>query len=72
MTENEILSQLGTILQQPSPLTLEAVFSDMPEWDSLAQISIVAFFKNKLQKPIPFSIVQNAKTPADLIDFFNS
>ena len=72
MTEIEFLSKFGAILQKAEPLAEDAVLANMPEWDSLAQISMVALFKNELKKPIPFNVVREARTPADLIAFWEN
>jgi len=70
MNERDFLIRIGEILQQSKPLSKNDVLADIPEWDSLSQITVVAFFKNTLHKPIPFDTVKNAKCVGDLLEFF--
>ncbi len=67
MTINEFLAELQDSLQREEELTLEMVLKDLPEWDSLAMMSVVVLFDKHFNKKLTFSDFENLKTVSDLV-----
>lgn len=61
---NEVLEILELETLKPTD-----VLSDFQEWDSLAAISVMALFKNKLNITVTATDIANLKTFEDLLRF---
>ena len=53
-------------------LSLETVFKDIPEWDSLTTMLFISNLKDEHSVDISISDLQNCKTLGDIYDLINS
>ena len=67
MTRNEFLIELTAIIRASRPLTEDLSLDDIPEWDSLAAMSTVSLFEEKLGKEIDLATIEKMTSVSDLI-----
>ena len=67
MLKSVFLADLRELLQREDPITPEMTFSDMGEWDSLAQMSCMAYFDKKFNVKTKIAHYAALRTVADLI-----
>ncbi len=72
MTKAEFLEKFSKdILQLDYIVSEEAVFEEIEEWDSIAQITTMSFFDKELGISINFQEIQAAKSVQDLLKAFD-
>lgn len=67
MTDQEFIQNIKEILDCGRDLTADTVLETVDEWDSLAMLSVMAFFKQTFNVSPGFQEMKGAKTIADLI-----
>lgn len=67
MTDQEFVQNIKEILDCGRELTADTVLETVDEWDSLAMLSVMAFFKQTFNVSPGFQEMKGAKTIADLI-----
>lgn len=67
MTKEEFLTELQTMIGAAGKITEQTVLSDIPEWDSLAAMSAVSLFEDKLNKEINLAEIEQMSTVSDLV-----
>ena len=67
MTKTEFLEQLQDVFERDEAVTEDMVLEDMEEWDSLAAMAVMAYFKKKLSITLLPAEVREMKTVAELI-----
>ena len=69
MTKDEFLTELAEVLDLPEGhLNGKEVLEELPEWDSLAVMSFIAFVDEKFKYIISGDKLVKAKTIDDLFD----
>ena len=68
MNKEEFIEKLEDILQTEESLKEETVLEDLEEWDSLAKMSLAAFYSSQFSKSLTFQDFKSLKTVKDLID----
>lgn len=68
METPQLLLEWQDVLQRDVPLAPETILADVEEWDSLSQVSMVAFFERKLGIRISSERLAGCKTVQDLLD----
>lgn len=68
MTVKEFLVELQDSLQREDELLLEMALRELPEWDSLAMMSIVVLFDKHFGQKLLFSDFEKFKTVKDLVE----
>ena len=70
MNRNEFLEKIKEILQYESEeeLSLNTNLLDLEEWDSLSQISIIAFLDSDFNKKITYDDLKNFTKIQDIYD----
>lgn len=69
MTKDELLSNLQELLQIDDgggALSYESVLEELPEWDSLAKLSFLAWLDREFKISISVSEVEKFKTIGDI------
>ena len=66
MNKNDLLRELGEIMQLEHGLTGDELLNSIDEWDSLAILSLMSVFDLKAQD------LRSAKTVGDLIDLMEA
>lgn len=61
------LDELQDILQRDTPIHLENILTDMEEWDSLAIMSLIAWFDKRQGISLTFNHFKTIITVADLV-----
>ncbi len=68
MSEQEMISIIEDVLEiEHNSLSMDSVLADYPEWDSLAVISLLSYFDDKLGKRVSPRVVKEFITVADII-----
>lgn len=67
MNREEFLKELAAAMTRETPLSESAVLADIPEWDSLASMSVVSLFEERLNKELSLKDVEAMETVGDLI-----
>lgn len=67
MDKETIISELQDILETEQTLTPDTVLAEVEEWDSLASISVLAFFKQKMNLKIEAQQIKNCTTVGDIL-----
>ncbi|MBR4127039.1 MAG: acyl carrier protein [Alphaproteobacteria bacterium] len=67
MTKEEFLNELTAIAGTTKKISEKTLLADIPEWDSLAAMSTVSFFEEKLKKEIDLGTIEQMKTVSDLM-----
>lgn len=67
--QNEFLAAFEENLDlAPGTLTLETEYKDLPEWDSLAQLSLMTVIEDLYGKVIDPALIRNSRTVGQLLD----
>lgn len=61
------LEELQDLLQRDAPIHLENILTDMEEWDSLAIMSLIAWFDKRQGISLTFNHFKTIITVADLV-----
>lgn len=67
MTKAEFLAELEDLLQREETCNESDVLEDYAEWDSLSQMSIMAFYKKHFAIQVTLNDLAKLKTVQDLI-----
>ena len=67
MTQEEFLNELTALTGTPRAITENMLLEDIPEWDSLAAMSTVSLFEEKLNKEIELTTMEKMRSVSDLI-----
>lgn len=67
MTKEDFLLALEDILQTDDSITIDLQLEDLEEWDSMAKMAVMAYFKKEFGIGIVLKELKDIKTPADLI-----
>ncbi len=67
ITVDGFLSDLADILQTDAELALNTELETLEEWDSLATMSLIAYFDKKFALRISFDEISKCKEVADII-----
>ena len=65
MTKEEFLEELKTITGTVGKITEQTLLADIPEWDSLAAMSTVSLFEEKLGKEIDLATIEQMTSVSD-------
>lgn len=68
MTRDEFIREMQDVLQTEEELTPETILSDIPEWDSLAIMSTMAFLDSKFGVRTGMGDFAAMKTLGDIAD----
>lgn len=68
MTIDEFLEELAELLEVEETVTLETSLEDMPEYDSLAIMALIAFIDDNFDMTVSGEKVGNLKTVSELVD----
>ena len=68
MNKEEFIEKLEDILQTEESLKEDTTLEDLEEWDSLAKMSLAAFYSGHFSKNITLQDFKGLKTVRDLID----
>lgn len=68
MNLQEFIEDFSDILQTEEKIGVDTVLSDLPEWDSLAIMSLTAYFDSKLNIKLQMSDVNKFHTFADIVN----
>lgn len=67
MTKEDFLLALEDILQTDDPIEIDLQLEELEEWDSLAMMAVIAYYKKNFGINIVLKELKEVKTPADLI-----
>ena len=67
MLKSKFLEDLQELLQRDDPITPDMMLGDMGEWDSLAQMSCMAYFSKHFNLKTKISQYEALRTVDDLI-----
>ncbi len=67
MTKEDFLLALEDILQTDDPIEIDLQLKELEEWDSLAMMAVIAYYKKTFGINIVLKELKEIKTPADLI-----
>ena len=67
MKESELLEEIKETLQRDEDLTLDMKLEDLKEWNSLANISIIALFDQLFEVVVPADELLKCQTINDLL-----
>lgn len=68
MDKQQFLNDLEDILQREKPCTENDNLDEYEEWDSLSQMSLIAYMDRTFGVKLGFDNFENVKTVADLIE----
>ena len=68
MTRQEFESQLADVLEANAPLTADTKLAEVTTWDSLSQLSVIAFVMDALQEAPDPQRLADCQTVGDLVD----
>lgn len=68
MLKQQFLNDLEDILQREEPCTEKDILDEYEEWDSLSQMSLIAYMDRTFGVKLGFDNFENVKTVADLIE----
>ncbi len=71
MTRNDFFDSIIKIIEIEEDINEQTTLSDIEEWDSLAAITTLALFKQKLGINVGAKDVLNCKTVKDLLNLGN-
>lgn len=66
MDMNEFMKVFVDLLQRDEPVSPEDSLADLEEWDSLAIMSLIAWFDKTLDKRVVFEDFEALETVADV------
>ncbi|AJC88225.1 acyl carrier protein [Campylobacter insulaenigrae] len=67
MTKEELLKELADVMHMDEALSEDMILDDIDEWDSLAFVSIMVFFKNTLNIQIDAQALKQCEKVSDLL-----
>ncbi len=67
--EAKFLEQFTELLERETPVTLEDVFREYDNWDSLAYLSVISFVDEEYGIVIPREEFGKMKTIKDIVTF---
>ncbi|MCR6591397.1 acyl carrier protein [Campylobacter insulaenigrae] len=67
MTKEELLKELADVMHMDEALNKDMILDDIDEWDSLAFVSIMVFFKNTLNIQIDAQALKQCEKVSDLL-----
>ena len=67
MEKEQIIEGIKDLLDTEADLNEGTVLNDIEEWDSLASISVLAFFKQKMGLKIEAQALKDCKTVGDIL-----
>lgn len=67
MTTQEKIALIEDVLDLPGKLTPETVLADVPEYDSMAKLSVIVMFDDELGKKLTGEKLRTFKTVADIL-----
>jgi acyl carrier protein len=68
MSVNEKIAMLAEVLDEnESSLTLATELDSLPNWDSMAKLSLIVLFDDKIKKNLPPNQIETFKTVGDII-----
>ena len=67
MNKKDFLSDLEDILQREESCEENDILKNYEEWDSLAQMALVAYFDKNFNKKLSMNDFEKLKTVADLM-----
>ncbi|MBR4126609.1 MAG: acyl carrier protein [Alphaproteobacteria bacterium] len=67
MEKEQIIEGIKDLLDTEADLNEGTVLDDIEEWDSLASISVLAFFKQKMGLKIEAQALKDCKTVGDIL-----
>ena len=67
MTKEDFLNELTKLTGTPRAITENMLLTDIPEWDSLAAMSTVSLFEEKLGKEIDLAAIEKMTSVSDLL-----
>ena len=68
MTTQEKIALIEDVLELPGKLTVDTVLADLPEYDSMAKLSIIVMFDDELGKKLTGEELRSFKTVGDMVD----
>ena len=67
MTTQEKIALIEDVLELPGKLTPDTVLADLPEYDSMAKLSIIVMFDDELGKKLTGEQIRAFKTVGDML-----
>ncbi|MBI5698805.1 acyl carrier protein [Candidatus Saganbacteria bacterium] len=67
MTKEELMGRIKELMQRDDTLSQEMILQEIPEWDSLTVMSMVAAYNKLFGIKLTARAVMDCKTVADLI-----
>lgn len=67
MTKEDFLLELEDILQTDDPIEIDLQLEDLEEWDSLAMMAVMSYYKKNFGINVTLKELKEIKSPADLI-----
>ena len=67
MTTQEKIALIEDVLELPGKLTPDTVLADLPEYDSMAKLSIIVMFDDELGKKLTGEQIRTFKTVQDVL-----
>lgn len=67
MTTQEKIALIEDVLELPGKLTVDTVLADLPEYDSMAKLSIIVMFDDELGKKLTGEQIRTFKTVQDVL-----
>lgn len=68
MSVNEKIAMLAEVLDEnESSLTLETELDSLPNWDSMAKLSLIVLFDDKIKKNLSPNQIEVFKTVGDIV-----
>ena len=71
MQRNEFFKKLANEIELEDSVNETSVLADIEEWDSLAAVTALAFFKKHLGLNVPADSLKTCKTIGDILDLGN-
>lgn len=68
MTKTELINGIKEVLGTSVDLSNDTVLEDIPEWDSLAIMSMVTYLASNCGKMLSFSEIKEFKTVDDILN----
>ena len=72
MTTQEKIALIEDVLELPGKLTPETILVDLPEYDSMAKLSIIVMFDDELGKKLTGEQIRTFKTVGDILAAMDS
>lgn len=67
MTTQEKIALIEDVLELPGKLTPDTVLADLPEYDSMAKLSVIVMFDDELGKKLTGEQIRTFKTVQDVL-----